>query len=92
MEPSLSVDVEVTLTADIFTQMRSTMNLQRALVNQVVLDPGFATNDWWPPQPPGVPDPLTTRDVLRFATVNGAKSLRLDDKTGSLTPARRPTS
>src|SRR6516164_9265598 len=38
MEPSLSVDVEVTLTADFFTQMRSMMNLQRAIVNQITLD------------------------------------------------------
>jgi cytosine/adenosine deaminase-related metal-dependent hydrolase len=88
MEPSLSSDVEVTLTADFFTQMRSTMNLQRALVNQMILDPGFATGDWWPAQPPGVPNPLMTRDVLRYATVNGAKGLRLDGKTGSLTPGK----
>src|SRR3989454_7049892 len=88
IEPSLSSDVEVTLTADFFTQMRSTMNVQRALVNQKILDPGFATGNWWPPQPPGVPDPLTTRDVLRYATVNGAKGLRLDGKTGSLTPGK----
>jgi len=88
MEPSLSVDVEVTLTADFFTQMRSTMNLQRALVNQMILDTGLATGNWWPPQPDGVPDPLTTRDVLRYATVNGAKALRLDGKTGSLTPGK----
>src|SRR6266566_6328114 len=38
MEPSLSVDVECTLTADFFTQMRSCMNLQRMLVNQMILD------------------------------------------------------
>ena len=37
-EPSLSVDVECTLTADFFTQMRSAMNLQRMLVNQMTLD------------------------------------------------------
>jgi len=88
IEPSLSSDVEVTLLADFFYQMRSTMNLQRALVNQMILDPGFATGNWWPPQPPSVPDPLTTRDVLRYATVNGAKGLRLDRKTGSLTPGK----
>jgi len=84
MEPSLSSDVEVTLTADFFTQMRSTMNIQRALVNQMILDSD--PNNPWPPQPPGVPNPLTTRDVLRYATLNGAKHLRLDKKTGSLTP------
>src|SRR5437870_2015611 len=48
MEPSLSSDVEVTLTADFFTQMRSAMNLQRAIVNKMILDQGFPPNpvDW----------------------------------------------
>jgi 5-methylthioadenosine/S-adenosylhomocysteine deaminase len=103
MEPSLSVDVEVTLTADFFTQMRSMMNLQRELVNQMILDQGFPPNpvDWglppsaasnpWPTAPftaPPAAAPLTTRDVLRFATMNGAKALRLDGKVGSLTPGK----
>ena len=88
MEPSLSVDVECTLTADFFTQMRSAMSLQRSLVNQAILDPGFATGDWWPPQLPGTPNPLVARDVLRYATMNGAKGLRLDRKVGSLTPGK----
>jgi 5-methylthioadenosine/S-adenosylhomocysteine deaminase len=109
MEPSLSVDVECTLTADFFTQMRSCMNLQRTLVNQMALDsPNGDQNlpnpaDWglpsaaqtvpgnfpyWPKPPANVPAPLTTRDVLRYATINGAKGLRLDRKTGSLTPGK----
>ena len=106
MEPSLSVDVECTLTADFFTQMRSCMNLQRALVNQMILDQNTppdtlelaASNNWgippsaaanpWPKPPTSLPAPLTTRDVLRYATMNGAKALRLDSKVGSLTPGK----
>jgi cytosine/adenosine deaminase-related metal-dependent hydrolase len=79
IQPSLSVDVECTLTADMFTQMRTAMALQRALVNQLALDIG---------NPPDLPELLTTRDVLRFATMEGAKDLRLDHKIGSLTPGK----
>jgi cytosine/adenosine deaminase-related metal-dependent hydrolase len=88
MEPSLSVDVECTLTADFFTQMRSMMNMQRVLVNQMVLNQGDFVNSVWPTPAPGTPALLTTRDVLRFGTMNGAKALRLDGKTGSLTPGK----
>ncbi len=77
MEPSLSVDVECTLTADMFTQMRTTMALQRAFINERAL--AGETN---------LPALLTTRDVLRYATLNGAKHLRLDRKVGSLTPGK----
>src|SRR6201999_3367199 len=88
-EPSLSVDVECTLTADFFTQMRSAMNLQRALVNQMILEQGnFSPPNQWPTPAPGTPPLLVTRDVLRYATMNGAKALRLDNKVGSLTPGK----
>jgi cytosine/adenosine deaminase-related metal-dependent hydrolase len=80
LPPSLSVDVEVTLTADMFTQMRTTMALQRAFLNQMWLDSL--------PNPPVLPELLTTRDVLRFATMEGAKDLKLDHKIGSLTPGK----
>jgi cytosine/adenosine deaminase-related metal-dependent hydrolase len=89
MEPSLSTDVEVTMTADFFTQMRSAMTMQRMLVNQMVLEQGnFEYPTQWPTPAPGTPALLNVRDVLRFATLNGAKHLRLDGKTGSLKPGK----
>jgi 5-methylthioadenosine/S-adenosylhomocysteine deaminase len=81
MEPSLSVDVECTLTADMFTQMRSTMALQRMFMNAKGLGESYALG--FPTQ-----ELLTTRDVLRFSTLQGAKDLKLDKKTGSLTPGK----
>jgi len=75
--PSLSTDVECTMTADFFTQMRSTMILQRALVNDAVLS--------GEKNPPAL---LTARDVIQFATVEGAKALKLDKKVGTLSPGK----
>jgi len=77
IQPSLSTDVECTMTADFFTQMRAMMTLQRALVNDAALAGGK-----------DLPALLTSRDVIRFATVEGAKGLRLDGKVGTLTPGK----
>ena len=105
MEPSLSVDVECTMTADFFTQMRVAMNMQRMVANQLILEQNTTTkietaNDSFYPAPDGTPPGyqwptptsqpplLTTRDVLGYATMNGAKALRLDKKVGSLTPRK----
>jgi cytosine/adenosine deaminase-related metal-dependent hydrolase len=99
-EPSLSVDVECTMTADFFTQMRVAMNMQRMVVNQMILEQNangtkietandaFYPPNQWPTPAAGIPPLLTTRDVLRYATMNGAKALRLDKKVGSLTPGK----
>jgi cytosine/adenosine deaminase-related metal-dependent hydrolase len=87
-EPSLSSDVETNMTADFFTQMRSAMTMQRMMVNQAVLDSGPIPVNPWPPFPANQPPLLNVRDVLRYATINGAKHLRLDGKTGTLTPGK----
>ena len=91
LEPSISTDVETNMTADFFTQMRSAMTMQRMVVNQAVLDSGPIPVNPWPPGPGlgnNLPPLLNARDVLRYATINGAKHLRLGSKTGSLTPGK----
>ena len=80
-QPSLSTDVECTLTADPFTQMRSAMALQRMFLN------ARALGENGPPET-SLPPLATTRDALRWATLNGARDLKLDKKVGSLTPGK----
>jgi len=81
VRPSLSSDVECTLAADPFMQMRSAMNLQRMFVNANKLG---ETNM----PATGSLAPLTAKDVLVWATMNGARDLKLDAKIGSLTPGK----
>jgi 5-methylthioadenosine/S-adenosylhomocysteine deaminase len=75
--PSLSVDVETNMAADMFTVMRSTFTLQRALLNERVL--GGEQN---------LPPLLTCRQVLEMATIQGARDCHLDQKIGTLTPGK----
>jgi cytosine/adenosine deaminase-related metal-dependent hydrolase len=76
MSMSLSTDVECTMTADFFTQMRSLVTLQRMHVNEKAL----AGEDY--------PDLITTLEAVRTATMGGATGLKLDHKIGSLTPGK----
>jgi cytosine/adenosine deaminase-related metal-dependent hydrolase len=78
IRPSLSIDVCTGIGGDMFTAMRTTLAMQRALDNDRVISAG------------GTPKrlELTARDVLEFATVQGARTLGLADRTGSLTPGK----
>jgi 5-methylthioadenosine/S-adenosylhomocysteine deaminase len=75
--PSLSVDVECNMTADMFSIMRTAFTLQRALVNERAIA-----------GEKNVPRLLTCREAIEMATIEGAKVAHLDSKIGTLTPGK----
>jgi 5-methylthioadenosine/S-adenosylhomocysteine deaminase len=76
MSLSLSTDVECTMTADMFTQMRGVMTLQRMFANELALE----GKDY--------PKLMSVWDAVNLATMGGAKGLKIESKTGSLTPGK----
>jgi 5-methylthioadenosine/S-adenosylhomocysteine deaminase len=77
IRPSLSSDVETTMAADMFTQMRSVFTLQRGLINERSIK---GEKD--------LPPLLTARDVIELATVQGARADGLEGKVGTLAPGK----
>lgn len=77
MRPCLSSDVDITMASDFFTQMRAVLTLQRLHLHQ--RERNGEQN---------LPPHLTYREVLEFATIEGARATRLDGRIGTLTPGK----
>jgi cytosine/adenosine deaminase-related metal-dependent hydrolase len=78
IRPSLSVDVEISLSNDMFTQMRCVLLTQRMQATQR----RYAHD-------PEAPAFIANRDVLEFATARGAAAVGLGAVTGTLTPGKQ---
>ena len=77
IRPSLSVDVETEMPGDFFTQMRAVFTLQR--MQRLARERAGEKT---------LPPLLTAREVVEFATIQGAIDNRLERKVGTLTPGK----
>jgi cytosine/adenosine deaminase-related metal-dependent hydrolase len=77
LRPSLSSDHSVTIAADFFTVMRTVFTFQRM---QVFAGARSGARN--------VPSLLTCREILEFATIEGARCAGLDSRIGTLVPGK----
>ena len=78
IRPGLGIDTERITPGDMFAQMRAAISMQHATVFDLKLA-GKA----------GVPHLMGTRDVIRHATVDGARVAGLGRVTGSIEPGKQ---
>jgi 5-methylthioadenosine/S-adenosylhomocysteine deaminase len=79
IRPSLSIDVCCSNGGHLFGTMRATIGTQRGFDNERARmrgEPSVSTME------------LTCRDVLEFATIEGARACGLEHKVGSLSPGK----
>ncbi|MPZ72046.1 MAG: amidohydrolase family protein [Nitriliruptorales bacterium] len=79
LRPSLSIDVVTTVPGDMFSQIRAAFGSEREGVCGVA----------WK-EDVNIPETtVTARDMLQFATLNGAHVAGVEDRTGSLVPGKK---
>jgi 5-methylthioadenosine/S-adenosylhomocysteine deaminase len=78
----LSSDVATTAPSDQFTQMHAIFASERGLRHQISWDENLDGNT-------PTDDLINVRQVLRWATMDGAKVAGIADRTGSLTPGKK---
>jgi 5-methylthioadenosine/S-adenosylhomocysteine deaminase len=78
IRPTLSIDAETNVPTTMFTQMQLCLAAQR-----IVLTQRKAQGE------KEVPKMISARDVIEFATIEGAKACGLGSKTGSLTVGKQ---
>jgi cytosine/adenosine deaminase-related metal-dependent hydrolase len=78
--PAIGTDVDPYFNASMLAEMRRCFYQQRELDNVAAARAG---------RHPPAAHATTTRSVLRWATMGGARALRMDHRIGSLTPGKQ---
>lgn len=77
IQPSFSTDAVSLGPTDFFSQMRASYALQRSRLQEQAIAGETVRSEV-----------ISTRDILRMATLEGARAAHLDEKVGSLTPGK----
>jgi cytosine/adenosine deaminase-related metal-dependent hydrolase len=77
--PSIGIDVESNIGSEMLWAARFALQLQRGLDNQIVNEAGSEADTV----------SLSARDALAWVTIEGARTLRMEDRIGSITPGKQ---
>lgn len=79
VRPALSVDIEIQVAGDLFSAMRHVLAVERGRIGAEHYAAGLGPDPW----------ELTSRDVLGFATLEGAAAVGMRDRIGSITVGKQ---